>query len=62
MTTESHDYQELYRILVGELGDYAIFLMNIHGQITTWNAGVQRLLGFEEREFLGRPVSIIIYT
>jgi PAS domain S-box-containing protein len=42
---QHRDYRELYRLLVEELDDYAIFLMDLHGRITTWNAGVERILG-----------------
>lgn len=59
MAKGAHDYEELYRLLVGELGEYAIFLMDLDGQLTTWNEGVRRLLGYDENEFVGRPVSIL---
>jgi PAS domain S-box-containing protein len=34
-------------------------MMDPQGIITTWNAGVERNLGYTEHEFVGQPVSII---
>jgi len=56
---EDRDYSELYRLLVHELTDFAIFMMDPDGIITTWNAGVERNLGYTESEFVGQPASII---
>src|SRR5207248_8703628 len=49
----------LYRILIHDLGDFAIFMTDPNGIITTWNAGVERNLGYTEAEFVGQSVSII---
>src|SRR4051794_34769704 len=53
------DYKELYRVLIEELADFAIFLMDLEGCITTANAGVERILGYTAAEFIGQPVSIL---
>jgi PAS domain S-box-containing protein len=47
------------RLLVHQLTEFAIFLMDTDGIITTWNAGVERNLGYRENEFIGKPVSMI---
>jgi PAS domain S-box-containing protein len=52
-------YEDLYRILVREMEEYAIFVMEVDGIILTWNAGVERILGYREDEFVGQHVSII---
>ncbi len=44
---------------VRELRDYAMFMMDPQGFITSWNAGVEHLLGYAEQEWLGRHGSII---
>lgn len=49
----------LYRLLVRELPEYAIFFVNPDGKTATWNAGVERILGYTEAEFLDRPFSIL---
>jgi PAS domain S-box-containing protein len=43
-----------FRVLVEQVRDYAIFMVDPDGRPTTWNEGVRRLLGYEEREFLGQ--------
>lgn len=56
---EEVDAARLYRLLVHQLGDFAIFLIDPDGIITTWNAGVERNLGYQEHEFIGKNVSMI---
>ncbi len=56
---EHIDAARLYRLLVHQLTDFAIFLIDPDGIITTWNAGVRRNLGYEEHEFVGKDVSMI---
>jgi PAS domain S-box-containing protein len=51
--------EELYRLIVENAREYAIFMLDPGGHIVTWNVGAQRLFGYEEAEILGRPASII---
>ena len=53
----SHD--DLYRIVVENLRDHAIFTVDRHGRIATWNEGAERVLGFSESEIVGQPASIV---
>jgi len=48
-----------YRLLVENLQDYAIFLMDAKGFITTWNKGAERQFGYKEKEVLGKNFSLI---
>jgi len=50
-----------FRFLVEQVSDYAIFMMDAEGRHTTWNEGVRRLLGYDEREFLGQ-YGVIVFT
>jgi PAS domain S-box-containing protein len=50
---------KLYRVLIQDLQDYAIFTIGQDGLITSWNAGVERILGYSEEEFIGREFSIL---
>jgi PAS domain S-box-containing protein len=52
----------LYRQLIEQIPDYAIFCTDVEGRPTTWNRGVERILGYSEREFLGRTVLREIFT
>jgi PAS domain S-box-containing protein len=47
------------RLIIESAKDYAIFTLNMDLQITRWNSGAQRLLGYEENEILGRHGRII---
>jgi PAS domain S-box-containing protein len=41
--------------------DYAIFMLDPSGQVTTWNDGAERVDGYGEGEILGRQLSVF-YT
>jgi len=47
------DPADLYRMQVKEQSDYAMFMIDPEGILTSWNAGVERLLGYSEDEWLG---------
>lgn len=53
------DTAQLYDILVSELIDVAIFLIDPDGLIVSWNPGVERLLGYQESEWIGFPTEIV---
>jgi PAS domain S-box-containing protein len=53
------DHAKLHDLLIQELEEFAVFLVNLDGRITSWNPGVERFLGYVEAEFVGRPVSDI---
>ena len=46
-----------YRILVNAVTDYAIYMLDAEGLITSWNEGARRLKGYEEAEILGQSFS-----
>ena len=48
---------ETYRILVTNVKDYAIFLIDTKGYITTWNAGAQILKQYKPEEIIGKHFS-----
>ncbi|MEA2571506.1 MAG: hypothetical protein QOI24_3507 [Acidobacteriota bacterium] len=45
--------EELFRLLVESVNDYAIFMLDPTGHVTTWNAGAQRIKGYEPAEIIG---------
>lgn len=49
---------DLYRLLVDNIRDYAIFLMDTQGRIASWNSGAERIKGYTESEILGRHYSL----
>jgi PAS domain S-box-containing protein len=53
------DQAKLHDLLIQELEDFAVFLIDRDGRITSWNPGVQRFLGYSEEEFIGMNVDEI---
>ena len=50
---------DLYRMQVRELRHYAMFMIDPEGILTSWNAGVEQLLGYSEQEWIGQLASMI---
>ena len=50
---------DLYRMQVRELRNYAMFMLDPAGIITSWNSGVEQLLGYSEKEWIGQHASVI---
>ena len=50
---------DLYRMQVRELRNYAMFMLDPQGIITSWNAGVEQLLGYSEKEWIGQHACVI---
>jgi len=58
MVEESlRESEERFRLLVQGVRDYAIFMLDPDGRVTTWNEGAQRLKGYTEQEVLGEHFS-----
>ncbi|MEJ7873105.1 MAG: DUF4118 domain-containing protein, partial [Rubrobacteraceae bacterium] len=49
--------EERYRTLVEGVRDYAIFMLDPGGCVATWNAGAERIKGYEAGEILGEHFS-----
>ncbi len=52
---------EVFRLLVDKVGDYAIFMLDPNGNICSWNLGAERLKGYTREEIVGQHFSIF-YT
>jgi len=48
---------QLFRVLVEGVTDYAIFLLDTDGRITTWNSGAERIKGYRADEIIGSHFS-----
>lgn len=46
-----------FRLLVDSVHDYAIFMLDVNGNVRSWNAGAQALKGFTAEEIIGRHFS-----
>ena len=49
--------EERFRLMVEGVKDYAIFMLDPGGCVTTWNDGAERIEGYSEEEILGRHFS-----
>jgi PAS domain S-box-containing protein len=59
--TALRESESRFRLIVESVKDYAIFTLDPNGQITSWNPGAERLLGYHEEEIIGHN-SRIIFT
>jgi PAS domain S-box-containing protein len=50
--------EERLRLLVESVKDYAIFMLDPTGRITTWNSGAQTIHGYRPQEIVGRHFSV----
>jgi PAS domain S-box-containing protein len=46
-----------FRALIEGVRDYAIFMLDPAGRVTTWNVGAQQILGYDSTEILGEHLS-----
>ena len=49
--------EERFRLLVEGVTDYAIFMLDPDGFVTSWNAGARRIKGYAADEIIGRHFS-----
>ncbi|KQV37679.1 MULTISPECIES: PAS domain-containing sensor histidine kinase [unclassified Rhizobium] len=49
--------EQRYRLLIEAITDYAIYMLDRGGFVTSWNAGAERLKGYTESEIVGRHFS-----
>ena len=50
---------ELFRLLVETVKEYAIFTLSPDGQITSWNAAAERIEGYRAEEIVGQHFSCL---
>jgi PAS domain S-box-containing protein len=50
--------EERFRLLVEGVREYAIFMLDANGRITTWNGGAERIKGYTASEIIGQHFSI----
>jgi PAS domain S-box-containing protein len=48
---------EIYRLLVENVRDYAIFVLDPEGRVLTWNAGAEAIKGYARDEIVGQHFS-----
>src|SRR5215467_3395677 len=48
---------DVFRLLVDSVRDYAIFVLSPDGNVLTWNKGAQALKGYNREEIIGQHFS-----
>ena len=56
-TAQRDQSEERFRLMVESVKDYAIFMLDPRGIVTTWNAGAQLIKGYRPEEIIGRHFS-----
>lgn len=46
--------EEMYRLMLDSIKDYAVYMLNPTGEVASWNGGAMQLKGYETDEILGR--------
>ncbi|HWU20362.1 MAG TPA: PAS domain S-box protein [Nocardioides sp.] len=46
--------EEMFRLLVTAVKDYAIYMLDADGNVATWNDGAENIKGYSAREIVGR--------
>jgi PAS domain S-box-containing protein len=50
--------EERFRLLVDAVQDYAIFMLDVEGYVSSWNTGAARIKGYGVSEIIGKHFSI----
>jgi len=61
MPGTNEEDQQKFHLLVESVLDYAIFMTDINGYITSWNKGAERIKGYTSNEIIGKHISLF-YT
>ena len=49
--------EDRYRLLIDSITDYAIYMLDANGYVTSWNPGARRFKGYESSEIIGQHFS-----
>ena len=53
------DVEQRHRLIVESARDFAIFMTDPEGRVTTWNPGAEHIFGYSALEIIGRPASVL---
>jgi PAS domain S-box-containing protein len=57
MEEKSAQDAERFRLLVESVEDYAIFMLDAYGRVSSWNVGAERIKGYRADEIIGQHFS-----
>ena len=49
--------EQRFRLMVESVVDYAIFMLDAEGRVASWNAGAERILGYQADEIVGQRLA-----
>ena len=49
-----------FRLLVEAVQDYAIFMLNPEGRVSSWNVGAERIKGYKSEEITGQALLVLL--
>src|SRR5437870_3992653 len=49
--------EELFRLLLDGIKDYAVYMLDPEGRVASWNVGAARITGYSTEEILGKHIS-----
>lgn len=52
-----HDTDQRFRLFVDGVTDYAIYMLDLQGNVIEWNAGAERIKGYSADEIIGQHFS-----
>jgi PAS domain S-box-containing protein len=58
MLSGGDESEELFRLLVANVRDYAIFMLDPTGHVATWNIGAERIKRYRADDIIGRHFSV----
>jgi len=50
--------EQLHKLMIEEVQDFAIVLLDVDGTILTWNKGVEKIKGYTAEEIIGQNFNI----
>jgi PAS domain S-box-containing protein len=50
--------EQRFQLVVESVTDYAIYMLDPEGRVTSWNVGAERLKGYKAEEVLGQKISM----
>jgi PAS domain S-box-containing protein len=58
MEEDLRQSEERFRLMVEGVTDYAIFMLDLDGRVTSWNRGAERINGYKASEIIGKHFSL----
>jgi PAS domain S-box-containing protein len=54
--------EQRFRLLIGSVTDYAIYMLDKEGRVATWNPGAERFKGYKADEIIRRTFLALLHA